>query len=309
MTKTILFKILKIIIPLIIFYSIGDFIIGSLSSLKDVHIDFNAYILSSSLLLLVIFYFGLSAIWFYITHINGCAIDFYKTLALWIYSNLGKYIPGKIFSYAILYHAYNKNSIAYSRLHFCLYLEQVCSLIASCLILLISLIFIDNAVLAPYRFSVIVLIAGMLLASHPTILEALVNFVMRVFKKGQVKFDVKFSVILTIIGLYMVNWFVLGFSFYFMIKSFYQISLSSYFYLTGAFSLSGLLGLLVFITPAGLGVREGVLVFLLKQILPNSIAGIIAISSRLWLIIAELACFFIAFIYHMYKKRMGTQFF
>ena len=47
-------------------------------------------------------------------------------------------------------------------------------------------------------------------------------------------------------------------------------------------------GYLVFIAPAGLGAKEGVLAALLTVHLPISSAALIAVAARLWTVVAEV---------------------
>jgi len=47
--------------------------------------------------------------------------------------------------------------------------------------------------------------------------------------------------------------------------------------------------------PAGLGVRESVMIVALAEIMLKSLSGIIAILSRLWLTASEIFVFFIVF--------------
>jgi glycosyltransferase 2 family protein len=48
-------------------------------------------------------------------------------------------------------------------------------------------------------------------------------------------------------------------------------------------------GFLALLTPAGLGVREGVLVVALAPVLPAGPALVVALVSRLWMMLVELA--------------------
>jgi uncharacterized membrane protein YbhN (UPF0104 family) len=47
-------------------------------------------------------------------------------------------------------------------------------------------------------------------------------------------------------------------------------------------------GLLVIIAPAGIGVKEGVMLILLSNYLPQDISLIISVFSRLWSTLADL---------------------
>jgi hypothetical protein len=64
--------------------------------------------------------------------------------------------------------------------------------------------------------------------------------------------------------------------------------------LTGAYAFSLNIGFLAIFTPGGIGVREGVLVFLLSSIFPLPVSTLISLLSRLWMTLGEVLCFFIA---------------
>ena len=48
------------------------------------------------------------------------------------------------------------------------------------------------------------------------------------------------------------------------------------------------IGFLVFLTPGGLGVREGALALLLAPFLPSPLPAVVALLARLWWTVAEL---------------------
>lgn len=65
---------------------------------------------------------------------------------------------------------------------------------------------------------------------------------------------------------------------------------------TGAFSGAMVLGFLAVIVPGGLGVREGVLVFLLSSSMPLPVTTLVALLYRLWFTLVEVVLFGISFL-------------
>ena len=57
--------------------------------------------------------------------------------------------------------------------------------------------------------------------------------------------------------------------------------------LTGSLAAATVIGFLVPLAPNGWGVREGILVFLLAQLMPTSVAVMVSVTSRVWLALAE----------------------
>ena len=78
-----------------------------------------------------------------------------------------------------------------------------------------------------------------------------------------------------------------GGAFYMLVGAFYPVSIDVLPMLIGSLAASVVLGFLVPFSPNGWGVREGVLVFLLGQIMPASVAIVLSIVARIWLSVAE----------------------
>ena len=75
---------------------------------------------------------------------------------------------------------------------------------------------------------------------------------------------------------------------------FYHIDLSQTVILCGIFAISVIAGIVSFFVPAGLGVREGILSYLLSLFIPISAAILISLVMRVWIASGELVCFLIA---------------
>ena len=97
--------------------------------------------------------------------------------------------------------------------------------------------------------------------------------------------------------MHVINFFIFGVSIFLFINSVYNIPVSRFIFIISSFIFSSLIGFLAFFTPSGLGVREGMLILLLKYIMPGSMAGILSITSRILLVTNDLLLFFIVFLY------------
>jgi hypothetical protein len=95
-------------------------------------------------------------------------------------------------------------------------------------------------------------------------------------------------------------WVSLGTGFFLLADSFFNFSHKLWPAMVGVFSLSWIAGFIIFLTPGGLGVREGAIVFLLNPFMPSSVAILIAIIARVWWSIAEAILILIAF---MFQRR------
>ena len=90
------------------------------------------------------------------------------------------------------------------------------------------------------------------------------------------------------LGLMCLTWLLYGLGFVFLARAVYPIEMIQVGPLVFSTTTSFLVSLLMFFVPAGLGVRESVVILTLEGILPVGIVTLIALLNRLILIIAEV---------------------
>lgn len=89
---------------------------------------------------------------------------------------------------------------------------------------------------------------------------------------------------------YCVTWLLYGCGLFLLAQSLYPVTWQVFPVITGSFAIAWVIGFLSFITPSGLGVREGVLSYFLSFVFPMPVAVLLALVARVWLTIAELTC-------------------
>ena len=92
---------------------------------------------------------------------------------------------------------------------------------------------------------------------------------------------------LALAGYYAVSVLATGLAFALLVSSLYPIRGGDIPLIVGALAAAVLIGFLTPIAPNGLGVREGILSWLLSSMLPTSVALMLAVLSRAWLIVGE----------------------
>lgn len=294
---------LKLLVSLIIIFFIVRYIEKDSSVLNNIKIHLNYWVLIFSFFILLLFILNQSFLWYYITVQNKCNIDLQSSIKYRVYSEFGKYVPGKILGYAMLLFAYTKLNQSKVRVSFCMVFELLANILASILVFLFSMFFTDVHDLQKYRLIAIVLLSLFFILIHPKILNYFTAVMFTLFKKEQFKLDISYFKLLKIISLYLGNIMFFGVSFFLFVNSIFTISISYLFFLTGTIAAAGLIGLFAVFVPAGLGVREGILTLALQEIMPLTFAGIISLASRLWLTIGELLLFCMVFIYNLYFKQ------
>jgi uncharacterized membrane protein YbhN (UPF0104 family) len=132
-----------------------------------------------------------------------------------------------------------------------------------------------------------VLIPFCIVAVYPPILNRVVGFILKRLRQPIFEVRMTFLRLLSALGLFVLMWVIQGLGCYLLIRSFYPLDLSRLPMVAGAFALSWILGFIVLISPAGLGVREGIFTFALRLVIPEPVAIIAALLSRVWITVGE----------------------
>ena len=272
-----------------VFYFLINFFTDNYNQIKNVNITFHIGYIFLSIGCFSLFLINLSLIWYLITKIFGCNLGLQQTIVYWFYSMLGKYIPGKLFLILGRVYLYEKKGINKKKIIFSLVLEIICGLIASLIVAQISIPYLiqseDISININYYYALIILT---LVFVHPKVIIYLINLYNKISNQPRIDIDVKYSKIFLIVILYLLNYFLLGSGFYFLVNSLFEINPNHFLFLTSIYVLAGTIGILALFSPSGIGVRESVLVILLPTIMPTSYAALIMIISRLWETIIEI---------------------
>lgn len=100
-------------------------------------------------------------------------------------------------------------------------------------------------------------------------------------------------------------WCCQGLAFFLFLRSFVSVQWGDVGVLTACFAFAWIVGFLSFLTPGGLGIREGLLGLLLANYMSTSQAVLVALLCRLWMLLAEMVLAGTAFLFH--RKSVCPQ--
>lgn len=103
--------------------------------------------------------------------------------------------------------------------------------------------------------------------------------------------------------LYCLSYSILGLTFWIIASQYNEYLQFDFFALTASFSLAWLIGYLAPGAPAGLGVREGSLTFLLSNVGPAEHVLTIVIATRFATILSDAICFIISACFMKYNEN------
>lgn len=102
-------------------------------------------------------------------------------------------------------------------------------------------------------------------------------------------------------------WCCQGVAFFLFIRSLVPVQWADAGVLTASYAFAWIVGFLSFLTPGGLGVREGLLGVLLAHYMPTSQATLVALLCRLWMLSAEILLAGTAFLLHRSCDERQTE--
>ena len=280
-----------------IFFFIGRSLVRNWDELAAADLHFDIWLLLASFVLLGLWMVAQAIIWHLLTVSSGAHIPLPKAMAAWFYSQLGKYVPGKLFLYLGRVHLYTREGRGAGPITVAFGVEFVGNLAAAVLTVLVAALTSDVPALDEYRWLLSIALVAFLIALHPRFMGWAVKLAARALRRQPFQIDLSYRQVLGYVSLYFVNWLLFGVALYVLIRSFYSLEFSSILYLSGAFSLSSVIGILALFAPSGLGVREGILAIFLNQVMPTSVALVVSVASRLWITIAELVAAGIVYVF------------
>lgn len=280
--------ILKVTVILGIFYFLGGALYRNWSQIDFRQLHFNVPLLIVSIFFLFGFFLMFASGWKSIFKGIGISLPFLKGLKIIFYSQLGKYLPGKIWTFAGRMYFCQKIGIPNSKTFLSMVLEIALTTISGILIFLISLLFSSRFRMDINPFLLVTVAVLVLVIIHPKVLVRIINFFLRLIKKERVRIDLNFPQICMIMAYYCIIWLCFGIAFYFLINSVTFITPSKIPIITGSFAIASTIGVIALFAPAGLGVREGILSLLLSNFFPLSLAILLSFLCRIWVSVGEL---------------------
>ncbi len=234
---------------------------------------------------------GLFLLWYYlratgwdrISRLHGFGEGRHVNYRLWSQSELMRYVPGNVWSVAARFRGATEGGVSRGGSAQALALEALLQLSGAAI------------VAGWFWFGGYWKAAALaVFAALPFFLPWAMPRLWKLMRRTSILPTVTPHELNILIGLYTLVWLVFGLAnaaIYYAFGTLPFISLTA---LIGINVAAWLIGFLSFITPMGLGVREVVIVKLMASMVASGPASVVAIVSRIWLIISEVVFFGLA---------------
>ena len=252
--------------------------------------------LSIGVVLFILFSFTRGVMWHLLLRFSGhTTINYNESCALWGISELKRYVPGSIWSFVGRAAAFAEKGIPKKDSVRFLLFEAELLVIGGTIVSLLSLPFLLTYayITSIIASSILWLVVGGVLLYTLHRKFKLGNFILPSFNPSE---------LLLLVLVSSISYFFFGLAHYFVITSYISLDPNLIWQIAGISVFAFLIGYLSLLTPAGFGVREGILVIGLSKIMSVSAAGFVTLFSRIILILSELLFVILAYAFYKIKN-------
>lgn len=226
-------------------------------------------------------------------------------------TNLGRYIPGKIWPVFGMIYLLKKININKEVAFASWGIATVFGLPPAFLAGFITIYFYPemlsntlsgNLGIGPFVAVAVTFLVSFVLVFAPDKTMALFNWLLKTLRRPPVQFKLKKKLALQVYLGYFIGWICYGISFYTFINAIMSKPDIPVIAGIGSFVMAYIIGYLAFFSPGGLGARELVLTTVLSPFL-GSIASGLAVAARVWNLISEFIATVIALLIKLEKKK------
>lgn len=233
-------------------------------------------------------------IWRLILGLMGHRLPMGTAWRIWFVSNLGKYVPGKIWQVTGMVLMCERAGVPKRVTAVSVVLAQALSTLSGLGIFGAYILVAGGQIGHMWGYSAGGLAVAGILVLHPRVLEWAINLALRAARREPIRVGFTFWQLLKITGLYLLSWCGYGLALYLFMTSLAPLPPSLVWVIIPIHAAAYTAGLLVLLVPGGIGVRESILALFLGFHLPQAVAISSAWLSRIWFTVGELVCLAIA---------------
>jgi len=249
-------------------------------------IDYAALAVALSLMLSASAFYAL--LWKLILERLGTPLSYRKSYRIFFLSQLGRYIPGKIWNILGLVYLSEKEGVSKVMSSASVILQLVLQVVSGVIVFAFTLPLWERLDAVPGLNILFLSLPAALILLHPALVSRGVNWALRLTGQTETQLAWSYGYLLRQLGLWAVFWLLNGVAYHFLIRSVDSSPLPNFLVLAGIFSIAWVAGFVSLVTPAGLGVMEGTLAFLLSFYFPVHVATVIALWTRVARTVVDL---------------------
>lgn len=250
---------------------------------SDLHVRWGMMALSGGVVFLS--YAVLIETWRRTVSAWGGELRFGAAARIWFISNLGKYVPGKVWQIGAMGVLAQQEGVTATAAVGSSLVVNLVNIVAGCLVIAVS----GGAGVAPSSLIPLTIVAAIVAAATPWVLPVLFRAASRISGRELVAPRIPPSAVLIALAGCAIAWVLYGIAYEFLAIALFGSTAGTTASYIAVFTLSYLIGYLVLFAPGGVGVRETSLTAAMAAAHMEAGADgfILVIISRLWLTVLE----------------------
>ena len=279
-----------LVIGLILYYLVYKNLILKWQELGSYDWQVNWFLFSVSVFGISVVYVFNALIWKSIVRaVSGVSVGPLRASYIWFVSNLGRYIPGKIWQIAGMAAMAKKSGVPAIEASVSAVIGQLVHLMAGAVVGLVMMSLDPLAGFVRYMDKAWILALPALIFLYPPLLSKLVGWAARLSGRQEVSCMVSFAHLVSWFVMNLGVWLAYGGLFHLFVLSMLPDAALSVVRSAGIYAVGYITGFLAVFVPGGIGVRELMFAELLTDAASSQAsATLVALASRVWLTIAEI---------------------
>jgi uncharacterized membrane protein YbhN (UPF0104 family) len=224
-----------------------------------------------------------AAAWHVLLRAAGGTASFSVDAGRWSVSLVGKYVPGKVFNALARLLLYRGSALGAATLTGTYGAEFMLSMTAAVCVAAATLSVAGDSVPPAVTMALIACAVGAAIITFSALFDRSLAWLAARVMRVPVPLPVPLRPRVVAFCWEVAAYVLMGVGLFSLASAFETTSWSLIPVFIGALCLSGVAGILAFFVPAGLGVREGALAYMLSMFVTPGFAALVAVACRIWL--------------------------
>lgn len=239
--------------------------------------------------------------WIAILNGLGERVPFLRAAQILLVGQLGKYVPGSVWSYVMQMELGRQYNVSRPRVLITALYSAGVGVVASLILGALALPLLSQE--QPELLWLFALLPFGLICLHPAVMTWLASLVLKIFRRPPLDHRVRMSTILVALGTSLGAYLCYGLHLTLLVNSLADPTPQTIVLLTGAMAIGFSLSLFAFILPSGIGVREAVLVAAMITLISVPQAAAVSVVSRMMFTVGDIAAAGIAVLFVVVMRR------
>ena len=287
--KHLIRLILSLLVMSVVLFFLARVLYSNWEQVKAYPWHFDLPVLALSYLALIGSYLVDIGVWRQAVVRMGEHISYPHALRLSFAAGLAKYIPGTVWQFLGWFYLAQREGVSGVVAGTSIVLTQALSALAGALLAAGAFAAFGASDVVGQLVPLLIIFPIALVVLQPRVVEGVLNWVLVRVKRQPVHFGLTFRDLLLIFVFYLLSYGLWGLALFLFANALTPLPWKHFIPFLGVFPAAYALGLIAPFAPAGLGVREAILTYLISLFVPLPVATVIALMARPWMMSVELS--------------------